>query len=342
MQITDCAQDKNLHLRFVKLGSDRRRLTNELLALLPEIHEREIFKKYAATIIEYAGKFGGLSKGVVLKRLRLEKHLQDKPLLKEAIRTEGVHKVALVAALVTPETEKEWVAKLENMSKLALQELSKEVRNRRGEVATNGGAGAEFGDNRGVGQTGANSCAPCKAVPVKITLELDAESSFLFLSLKKKFGGNLTNREVMKKILEMAAAATGGQKREVSTAKPAKVIPEDNFTHSITRYIPADLKRIALANSNNHCFYPNCNRLPEVFHHTERFALNQNHKSIAPLCKIHHEFAHNGLILNESQPVKNWQMRLDMESPGQLKQTGQIDNLYRRARGLVIAKFGQG
>ena len=33
--------EKALHVRFVKLGNDRRRLTNELLALLPEIFERK-------------------------------------------------------------------------------------------------------------------------------------------------------------------------------------------------------------------------------------------------------------------------------------------------------------
>lgn len=121
--------EESLHLKFVKLGSDRRKLTNELLALLPEIYEKKIYRKYAATIVEYAGKFGGLSKGVVLKRLRLEKYLEEKPLLKEAIKTEGVHKVALVANLATAETEAIWVDKLKNMSKAAVQELSKERRN---------------------------------------------------------------------------------------------------------------------------------------------------------------------------------------------------------------------
>ncbi len=52
--------DKELHRTFVKLGYDRRRLTNQLLAILPEIYERGIYKKYARTIEEYAGKFGGL------------------------------------------------------------------------------------------------------------------------------------------------------------------------------------------------------------------------------------------------------------------------------------------
>ncbi|MDP2642534.1 MAG: hypothetical protein Q8P62_01680, partial [Candidatus Peregrinibacteria bacterium] len=122
--------DKELHREFLKLGANRRKLTNELLALLPEVFDRKIYLKYAATIIEYAGKFGGLSKGVVLKRLRLEKYLSDKPKLRDAIKTEGIHTVALVASVATADTEEAWVDKLKNMSKNAIQELSKEVRNK--------------------------------------------------------------------------------------------------------------------------------------------------------------------------------------------------------------------
>ncbi len=71
--------EKDLHRKFRKLGMERRRLTNQLVALLPEIYERGIYKKYAATIVEYAGKFAGLSKSVVMKRLRIEKFLGGKP-----------------------------------------------------------------------------------------------------------------------------------------------------------------------------------------------------------------------------------------------------------------------
>ena len=44
----------------------------------------KIYKKYAGGILEYAAKFGGLTEGVVRKRLRLEKYVCDKPMLKRS------------------------------------------------------------------------------------------------------------------------------------------------------------------------------------------------------------------------------------------------------------------
>ncbi|MBI4234713.1 hypothetical protein HY604_00235, partial [Candidatus Peregrinibacteria bacterium] len=52
---------KDLHAQFVKLGISRNRLTRELLMLLPEIFKSGIYREYSATIVEYAGRFGGLS-----------------------------------------------------------------------------------------------------------------------------------------------------------------------------------------------------------------------------------------------------------------------------------------
>ena len=98
-----------LHRKFQKLGNERNRLTYQLLNLLPEINNLRVYEKYGySSIIAYAGVVGGLSEGVVKKRLNLEKNLKDKPNLKKAVATQGVHKVAIVAKLATPETEKEW------------------------------------------------------------------------------------------------------------------------------------------------------------------------------------------------------------------------------------------
>ena len=172
--------DKELHEQFVKLGNDRRKLTNELLAILPEIFEKGIWKKYAGSIVEYAGKFGGLSKGVVLKRLRLEKYIGDKPILKDAIRTEGIHKVAMMASLATHENEEFLVDKLKNMSKSAVQELSKEMRGHDCSVR-----GESLFDEMNIKDD--KSMMNCKAVPTKITIELDEDMSFLFLKLNSTY-----------------------------------------------------------------------------------------------------------------------------------------------------------
>lgn len=148
------SDSQSLHREFVKLGNQRRMLANKLLALLPEIYESGIYKKYSRTIEEYSGRFGGLGASVVLKRLRLEKYVYDKPDLRDAIRTEGVHKVALVASLATVANQALLADKVKNMSKPAVQELSKELRNN-----VEAGKMSLFGDE----------AVSCKAIPAKIT-----------------------------------------------------------------------------------------------------------------------------------------------------------------------------
>lgn len=317
--------EKILHHKFVKLGNNRRRLTNELLALLPEIYEREIYRKYAKTIEEYAGKFGGLSRGVVSKRLRLEKYVKDKPELRDAIRTEGVHKVALIASLATMENDGFLADKVKNMSKPALQELSKELRSKQ-----EGNAIATF----------------CKAVPIKITIELDEEMSFSFLKLKQKFTRqissnvqHLSNKEAMKimmrqllqtdqKVIPGDSSIKAEQnlhsecdKQKIQTNSKIKV-----KTKTVkSRYVSIHLRRNFLNQTADRCAYPNCNKPAEVFHHTERFAESKNHDSIKPLCKIHHEFMHNGLVMNQTKNQSDWQLGLN----GKLTYS---DHFYRHFR----------
>ncbi|PIR55453.1 hypothetical protein COU74_00760, partial [Candidatus Peregrinibacteria bacterium CG10_big_fil_rev_8_21_14_0_10_36_19] len=56
------------------------------------------------------------------------------------------------------------------------------------------------------------------------------------------------------------------------------------------------------------CAYPNCKKSYEQLHHQDYFAHTHNHKNLIPLCKIHHEFMHNGVVA-ESEP-KKWQIKL--------------------------------
>jgi len=343
--------ERELHQEFLKLGANRRKLTNELLAILPEIYERRIYKKYSATIIEYAGKFGGLSKGVVLKRLRLEKYLENKPKLREAIITEGVHKVALIATMATPETEEAWVDKLKNMSKNAIQELTKEVRNNTVQNKNS--------DIFSALKPLAKSIS-CSAISQKITIEFSDEMRTIFLKFKQKISKEsaqiLSNKEVMEEILKRLEEAENRSVETKISVRPCnetrKVILEDNFSGEksevearkhicqhvkdkplkISRYIPIAMKKSATVSTQGKCAYPNCSNPSEIFHHRERFSEMRkkfqinSHASIIPLCKIHHEFTHNGIIANESQNPVDWQFdfqRINLKSQ---------DLLYRKIR----------
>ncbi len=325
----------NLHKKFVQLGKQRHRITYQLLALLPKIYKQKIYKEEGyQTIYEYAGKLAGLSHSVVEKTLKFEKHLEGKPHLQKAIETQGIHKVAIVAKLATPKTDAAWTDKVENMSKNALQELSKDVRktNKAG-VTLNGIASQQ-----------------------DLKIHLDEEMQFLFSKAKNQLSkkhGNLSNKEALRMILkqlnknENKVQLVKKKRRNASktkrnrTVKPelngkVKKIPEDfckktakrhmkkGKSKKASRYIPTQLKREVLKKTNGRCAFPNCNKAAECFHHVERFSENKNHDSIIPLCKTHHEFAHNGAIEDEKKNPKKWRINIST------KPINKVDILFRK------------
>ncbi|MBI4975349.1 hypothetical protein HZC20_01605 [Candidatus Peregrinibacteria bacterium] len=207
--------------------------------------------------------------------------------------------------------EKMLADKIENISKTAIQEWSKELR---GKIQTNW------------------------------QIEMDEEMMTMFLKLKKKFGENLSNKEAMRRILKkidndgfsMMEGGVGGDevsmmgKNEISRTQaqnPLK-IPGGNHeiflkssakggeneksfieiskkhenikqffseTQKITRYIPSARKKEILSATNGKCSHQHCVQPAQIFHHQVRFSQIQNHDSVIPLCKTHHEFAHNGI-----------------------------------------------
>lgn len=262
------ADQKTLHQQFISLGRERNKITYKLLALLPQIYKQKVYEIHGyATIYEYAGKLAGLSHSVVEKALKLEDKLKDKPTLQKAIKTQGIHKVAIVANIATPENEKMFADKVENMSKPALQQFSKECR---GKIQTNW------------------------------QIEMDVEMMTTFLKLKEKIGRNLSNKEALKILLNMMAKNEKSQPQ----AEISKKIPGENekaersanvVRFAPSRYIPIAQKREILAQTNNQCSHENCHNPAQIFHHQIRFSQTKNHTSIIPLCKIHHEFVHNGI-----------------------------------------------
>ncbi|MFH1284093.1 MAG: hypothetical protein ABIH78_00695 [Candidatus Peregrinibacteria bacterium] len=271
---------QKLHHEFVRLGRMRFRLKNKMLAILPEIYKSGVYKKYAGSIVEYAGKYGDIAKSTVIRRLGLEKKLENKPYLKEAIKTVGLQKVAIVANLATPETDKAFADKVRNMSKTAVQTLAKELRQK--QIT--------------------NFCSQCHAKSENIKIELDEEMTFMFLKLKNRLGKNLGNKEIMRKILEEVA------EKEFPKSVTGHTLTKPKKDDKISRYIPAGKKRQIIARTNGKCSYPNCNSPFQVLHHVDRFSESKNHDFVIPLCEIHHEFAHNNLIRNEKLAAEKWQL----------------------------------
>ncbi|MFA6917618.1 MAG: hypothetical protein WC285_02150, partial [Candidatus Gracilibacteria bacterium] len=102
----------------------------------------------------------------------------------------------------------------------------------------------------------------------------------------------------------------------------------------ITRYIRAFKKRKIITRTNGKCSYPNCNSPFQILHHVDRFSESKSHESVIPLCKIHHEFAHNNLIQNEKLSTKQWGLSVAGQSTPQVSQA---EFFYRKYRQKALA-----
>lgn len=267
--------NEELHHRFIGIGTEHRKLKNKLIAMLPEIKKRGVFREHGcASVYEYARKYAGLSGSVVEKALWVEKKLEDKPALRATIAEVGVHKVAMVATLATPENEALLADKVKHMSKAAVVEMAKELR---------------YGE-----------------VKQRISIDLDDEMQFLFLKLKKKMGVE-SNKEVLRLILQQSVE--NGKDipgRESKRKQKEEKVKRAEVTGAASRYIPARKKRQAIGSGK--CSYPGCNKPYEQLHHPDYFARTKKHENLRPLCKSHHEFMHNGLV--EGENPKQWRLNL--------------------------------
>ncbi len=342
---------QQLHYEFLKFGRIRHSLKNKMLAILPDIHKSGIWKKYAGSIVEYCGKYGDIARTTVIKRLRLEENLVDKPFLRAAIEHVGVHKVAMVAKIATVETDKSYAEKVLDMSKLAVQGMSKEVHVQRENNKKSDSRAAGLFD--AAEKTYAVEQKPkCNAVPTLKKIELDADASFLFMKLKAKFAKYMSDAKFLKLILEkvddQTAVKTKSPGAKKSLVKNSCADGESFIGDTlkkgmsvenkkpVTRHVLAQQKREEITKTNGRCMYPNCNNPYDVIHHTDRFSQSKSHKSIVLLCKIHHEFAHNNVIEGEKLGTCEWRMSV-LKNPS--SKISQADVLYRIMRQKVTNRL---
>ena len=94
----------------------------------------------------------------------------------------------------------------------------------------------------------------------------------------------------------------------VQVASKNKKILKLNMT--LLRAIPPfPLGKLLMNALAKKCEFPYCNNPSEIYHHTRRFALEQNHDPdfIKSLCKKHERLVHSGFIINEEMPPENGQ-----------------------------------
>lgn len=262
------------------VGANARKWKNHFVALLPEIARRGIYKKKFTSISEYAAKVGGVGKKTVEAVFQLEKHIADKPALKELIPEVGLNKVRVVARIATKENQKELAIKVKTMTKSALEEVARSERNNKTLFSQ-----IPPGRNREREYIGFH-------MSKKNALELRKFK----LKLEKQKKQKVDFNEVLEELLKIAKEDP--KKVRSRKTKPGK-----------SRGVGAAQKRDLENTHNGCCAYPGCNKPSTQFHHPDRFALNGSHNRIVPLCDTHHELAHQGLIENEEKPPNEWFIR---------------------------------
>lgn len=83
-----------------------------------------------------------------------------------------------------------------------------------------------------------------------------------------------------------------------------------------SRVVSKKIKNLLEAKYKNKCGFPGCKWPAVEMHHIKRFAIFKRHRveEIVPLCKIHHELAHAGLIENEEGEVEKWNVGMEGQS----------------------------
>jgi len=131
--------DKEIWNLGLTYGKNAREWKKKFVALLPEILKRGLLKEHGfASIFEYAAKVGGVGRKTVEYVFQVQKHIEDKPDLKEALPRVGVHKMRAIATMATKENQKDLAKKVQTMSKPALELYAKEQRAPKMEIPPKG------------------------------------------------------------------------------------------------------------------------------------------------------------------------------------------------------------
>lgn len=174
--------------------------------------------------------------------------------------------------------------------------------------------------------------------------EIEFKLKLLKQALEKEKGETLTFNKVLGELLKAYEENQKLQKivqgkkivrKVVSTELCPKCLKtemdEREERGETKRAIPAAVKKFVDARSGGKCEYPHCNEPGEIYHHTRRFWLSENHdpEFIFFLCKSHERLAHNGLIENEEKYPSHWKLREEPDKNSSKYYVDSMVGLYR-------------
>jgi len=332
-------KDKTLHTQFSRYGRNAREWMRKCVLLLPEIERNRVWeKKGFDDIYEYAAKLAGMGHDAVNDSLRILKKIEDKPLLMEVVEQKGINCIKPIVNLIDENNEKFWAEKAKIMSKNTLQVYAKAFRDdgRTGPsemldfpqkkailILIDADVAERLEKLKGGGDWNDLMKEFLKLREEKLAAELkEIERKEIKKIIKKKnktvdevkqnegseIGGTILN-EGMKTMKTMMAAAEQNNDNSETTVHKNDLYKAKNHQPS------TKIKKYVLHKTNHTCAFPGCTKPAEHLHHTERFSISGRHDpdKIIPLCKEHHELAHDGLIENEDAVPSEWRVRRDTD-----------------------------
>lgn len=231
----------------------------EFVAMIPRIYRSGIYKKKGfGSIFECAAKLGGVSHAVVEEAIRIDEKLADLPKLRQLMPKVGVSKLKRIVSVAKKETENEWAKKVQKMSKAALETHIRDIK--KSVPGHSEKPKSLFGNNF-----------------ESFIVKLDPKVILRLKIIKQKMGDGTTWNDVFEKLTDLP--------KPKSQKNPKPTNPE-------TRQASTKQRREALESTDGKCNVTGCNKPAEEIHHEKPWSIFRSHQNLKPLCKAHHELAH--------------------------------------------------
>jgi len=284
--------DKELYGICKKWGAEALTARRKFAGLLPEVYLREMFsledmgngkggswlkKRGFTCLYEFAAKLAGMSRDQVDLVVRIERRLEDKQILREAlVKGEiSVNKLARVVSIATVENQGEILKKVEVLSNRALEVFVKDFRRVNEKLD---GLGKPHSGQSGLHMHG---------------LELDTDVENELLEMQSK---NIDVSGLLREFLKERKGKLETRKKDAAEKQEQEREERAIIGYPAKRYIPAEVRKIVQEEYGEKCSAKGCQKPANNLHHENGFAKEQSHNpySLKPLCKGHHELAHAG------------------------------------------------
>jgi len=330
--------DKDLFGICKKWGAAVLEARRKFAGFLPEVQRREmaarekggswVKKRGFTCIYEFAGRLAGMSRDQVDEVLRLDRRLEDKPVLREALvsGTVSVNKLARVVSIATVENQTELLVKVEALSKVGLDCFVKDYqrensmtigldrpqdgRKMDGFQMPQNGQISLYGQNENADiwhaeaiektdferggnseKTGTPHRAQMQAKKLPVNLDEDIAKELIEMQSK-----GIDVNGILREFLRERKEKLEREKAEVAEKQMRERDDRAVIGYPAKRYVPAVVLRVIRAEFGDKCATPGCSRAAENLHHENGFAKDSCHdpRYLKPLCRGHHELTHTG------------------------------------------------